>query len=392
VRPGRLVLLLVGVFLVLFFPSYPIQWVGFGLALVLGLSFAYTRVLDVALQFTRDTTDLKAYQHQIVTVEITIRNGSILPVPVLSVTDNPGSLYTGHENSRLISLRPRETTKLVYHIRGMNRGAYRIGPVTVRYADPLGLFPVNRTIREETRLIVYPRIYPVTLPMHRGLPAGNMTTTSRVYEDPTRYRSVREYVPGDEMRKINWKASARLGSLHSTEWLPTINTPVLIVLNLTYDDYVQQKRYSHTERTIDSAASVVHHLAEKGQEVGLVTTGVIKGSDEGAMPWIKVGTGAQHAVSILEALAQLIPNSAPVDCVEVFLERSKVPFGTRVFYMGPPLSAESVSALTAAVGDRSLVRLYYTDEGVRNWADLGNPLVHVWKISEFGDELFSFQT
>ena len=219
-----------------------------------------------------------------------------------------------------------------------------------------------------------------------------MATANRIYEDPTRYRSIREYVPGDEMRRINWKASARIGSLHSTEWLPTINYPVMIVLNLTADDYVPRYRYGHTERTVDAAASLVYLLADRGQEVGLVTTGVIKGLEAGPMPWIRVGSGAQHAVGILETLAQLIPNRERVSCVEVFLERGQVSYGTRVFYMGPPLSEESVTALTSAVGDRSLVRLYYTDEGVRSWADLGSRLVHVWKITEFGDELFTLQS
>ncbi|TFH06482.1 MAG: DUF58 domain-containing protein [Spirochaetales bacterium] len=384
-------LIVVAAFLILFFPFFVIQWIGFAVALVVIASFGYAISLDSGLQISRDAMDLTAYQLQTVDVEIKIKNSSFLPMPYLVVTDNPGSLYTGHENSRLISLRPREETSLRYHIRGMNRGAYRIGPITVRFSDPLGLFPVSRSIPEETRLIVYPRIHPVALPVHRGLPAGSITTSSRIYEDPTRYRSVREYVPGDEIRKINWKASARLGVLHSTEWLPTINVPVLIMLNLTAEDYLQRNRFAHTERTIDAAASNVNHLAERGQEVGLITTGVIKGFEDEPMPWIGVGSGAPHAVGILETLAQLVPNPRPADSVEVFLDRGRVSFGTRVFYMGPPLQPESVAALTSGIGDRSLVRLYYTDEGVRNWTELAVETMHIWRITEFGDELFTLQ-
>jgi len=392
VKPGAIILVVIGAILILFFPFYIVQWIGYGIFLVVTLSFAYSRIVDAALQISRNETDLTAYQHQTVVVEIRIRNTSFIPVPLLLVTDNPGSLYTGHENSSLMSLRPREETRLVYHIRGMNRGAYRIGPITIRFADPLGLFPIHRTVRKETRLIVYPRIYNVSLPVHRGLPAGKMTTTNRIYEDPTRFRSVREYVPGDEMRRINWKASARLGSLYSTEWLPTINYPVHLVLNLTADDYAQRNRYSHTERTIDATASLVYLLAERGQEVGLVTTGVIKGREDDPMPWVKVGAGTQHAVGILEILAQLVPNRNRASCVEAFFEHGSVSFGTRVFYLGPSLSEEAVAALTTAVGDRSLVRMYYTDEGIRTWGDWGNRLVRVWKITEFGDELFTLQS
>jgi uncharacterized protein (DUF58 family) len=390
---GRSVaLVLLGLFLVVFIPSYVVQWIGYVIVATVGLSFAYSRSLRNGLRVERADISLRVYQHQAVTVRIRIRNGSRLPIPHLVVTDNPGSLYTGEENSRLLSLHGRERTELAYDIRGMNRGVYRIGPVTFRYADPLGLYPVWDTITEETRLIVYPRIYPVELPVHRGLPAGTITTTSRIYEDPTRYRSVREYVPGDEIRRINWKASARLGALHSTEWLPTINVPVMILLNLTASTYEQRNRYHHTERTIDAAASLVHHLANRGQEVGLVTTGIIKDAPQRIMPFVRVGTGMQHAVGILETLAQLATNDLDEDPVERFMERGAISYGTRLFYLGAPLHPDSVAALVSSMGDRSLLRLYYTDEGVRNWDDVSIEAVRVYRITEHGDELFALQT
>lgn len=390
---GRsIALIVVGLFFVLFIESYVVQWIGYVLVATVGLSFAYSRSVHAGLEIDREESSLRAYQHQVVTVRIRIRNTSPLPIPHLVVTDNPGSLYTGEDNSRLMSLRGRERAELVYNIRGMNRGAYRMGPITVRYADPLGLYPVAETIMKETRLVVYPRIYPVELPVHRGLPAGNITTTSRIYEDPTRYRSVREYVPGDEIRRINWKASARLGELHSTEWLPTINVPVMILLNLTASTYEQRNRYHHTERTIDAAASLVHHLANRGQEVGLVTTGLIKGAPERIMPFVRVGAGMAHAVGILETLAQLETNELDEDPVERFLERGAISYGTRLFYLGAPLHPESVAALVSSMGDRSLLRLYYTDEGVANWTDLSIESVRVYRITEHGDELFAIQT
>ncbi|MFW5737497.1 MAG: DUF58 domain-containing protein [Spirochaetota bacterium] len=390
---GRSIALVVaGLFLALFFPSYVVQWIGYVIVATVGLSFAYSRSVHAGLEIDREESSLRAYQHQVVTVRIRIRNTSPLPVPHLVVTDNPGSLYTGEENSRLMSLRGKERTELVYDIRGMNRGAYRIGPITVRYADPLGLYPAAETIMQETRLVVYPHIYPVELPVHRGLPAGSITTTSRIYEDPTRYRSVREYVPGDEIRRINWKASARLGELHSTEWLPTINVPVMILLNLTASTYEQRNRYRHTERTIDAAASLVHHLVNRSQEVGLVTTGLIRGAPERIMPFVRVGAGTAHAVGILETLAQLETNDLDEDPVARFLERGAISYGTRLFYLGAPLHPDSVAALVSSMGDRSLLRLYYTDEGVANWDDLSIESVRVYRITEHGDELFAIQT
>ena len=386
-KPAGVALIVIGLFLALFMPVYSAQWIGYGLSLVVVTSFLYSRIIRGGLSVTRAPMDLITYRYQTAEVVIRVANRSVLPVPLLTVSDNPGSLYTGYENNQLLSLRAGEHRELRYTIRGMNRGSYRIGPITVRYSDPLGFFPVAATIPAEVRLIVYPTILPVHLPMDRGLPAGTVTTASRIYEDPTRYRSVREYVAGDEMRRINWKASARLGRLHSNEWLPTINFPVMVLLNLTAADYEPRNRYQHTERTIDAAASMVHHLAEKGQAVGLASTGVCEADDALVTPWIPVAAGASHAVSVLQTLAQLrISNEGP-DVVEFFGARG-VSFGTRVFYLGPPLTPERVAGLLVAVRDRSLLRLHYTDERVRSWQELSVQSVDLWRITETGSEIF----
>jgi uncharacterized protein (DUF58 family) len=244
------------------------------------------------------------------------------------------------------------------------------------------------------RLIVYPTILPVTVPLDAGLPAGTITAASKIYEDPTRYRSVREYVPGDELRRVNWKVTARTGRLHSTEWLPTITFPVMVLLNLTAADFELRQRYHHVERTIDAAASVVHHLAEKGQSVGLISTGTLVSEGRLVLPWIPVAAGPQHASLVLQTLAELQPNENPPgadggpDVVSFFLEQGSVSFGTRVFYMGPPLAPERVAVLLGSVGDRSLVRLHYTDEGVTNWRSLAVEAVKLWRITEFGSDVF----
>jgi hypothetical protein len=60
--------------------------------------------------------------------------------------------------------------------------------------------------------------------------------------------------------------------------------------------------------------------------------------------------------------------------------------------MGAPLPHESVAALVNSMGDRTLLRLYYTDEGVKNWHELSIESVRVYRITEHGDELFTLQT
>lgn len=388
---GAIALVAVSLVFILFFPHYAVQWIGYLIVFLVALSYGYSRVIDSGLTVLRMDGDLVTYRYDDATVRISIRNRSILPIPQLVLVDNPGTLYSGYENARLLSLRRGEERVVSYDIRGMYRGSYRIGPITVRYSDPLGIFPVEGSIPAEVRLVVYPLIHPVHVPTDSGLPSGTITAAKKIYEDPTRYKSVREYAPGDELRRINWKVSARTGRLHSTEWLPTINFPVLCLLNLTSPEYERRHRYHHIERTIDAAASLVNHLAERGQPVGLVSTGVLHSGGDRVLPCIPVAAGTGRASSILQTLAELQPNDRNADIVSLFLENGAVPFGTRVFYLGPPLAPERVAALLAGSGHRSLVRLHYTDEQVADWRSLAVESVDLWRITEFGDEIFIHQ-
>ena len=389
---GLILLLLGGLTLILFAPAAAAQWVGYTALFVIGLSYGYSRVLRSGLRVEREPGDLVVYRHQNATVRIRVHNQTTLPVPHLVIADNPGTLYSGNDNARLISLKARERISFSYELRGMNRGSYRIGPITVRYSDPLGMFPVTQTVREEVRMIVYPSIELVNVTMDRGLPAGTITAASRIYEDPTRYRSVREYTPGDEIRRISWRTTARTGRLHSVEYLPTLSFPVMVVLNLTAADYGRRHRYQHVERTIDAAASLIHRLAELGQPVGLVSTGTLEADSRLVMPWIPVSSDPGQAASLLGALAEIRAcETAEPDIVTLFLEQGAVSFGTRVFYLGPPLDPDRVIALATGLGQRSLLRLHYTDESVVDWRSLAVEAVELYRITEYGRELFVAQ-
>ncbi len=391
-RRGLLSLAIAGGFLFLFLDSYIVQWIGITATLVIGLSYAYAELLNRGLEVRRAEERLRAYKYEYVSVELTVTSNCSLPMPYLLVTDNPGSLYTGHENHALWSMRGHEERTLRYTIKTMNRGSYRIGPVTVRFTDPLGLFPRSRTLFTEARLIVYPRVYPVNVSFQHGVPAGVISAASRIYEDPTRYRSIREYVPGDEIRRVNWKATARLGALHSTEWLPTINVPVMLLINLTAGDYQARNRYHHVERTIDAAASLTQHLASLGQELGLISSGTLRGYSEQLMPAIRVGSGVQHAVGVLEALAELDVNREEGDVTRMLLERGSLSPGTRLFYLGPALDESRLAGLLSAIKNRTLLRLYYVQEGVAHQQAPVPHGVKLFEITEYGDELFKLKS
>ena len=242
-----------------------------------------------------------------------------------------------------------------------------MGPVDLVGTDAFGFFPWRAQLPCHQRVIVYPNIFALDLRHKRGLPSGSLKVLNKLYEDVTRYRSLREYQPGDEPKRINWKASARMGALFSMEYVPSIYFPVLVLLNLTTDDYPLAQRAHLVERAIEAAASLVFYFVGIGQEVGLVTTGRIgpaagtdaagEGAQEnagGVLPGAHtvepVRAGYAHAAHLLEQLARVnaVTGAHAANFVEV-VQRGGVSVanGTRVAVVTPPLREEQRAGLLA---------------------------------------------
>jgi len=211
---------------------------------------------------------------------------------------------------------------------------------------PFGLHRWTTTVSAPLRVIVYPAVHPLDLQNRRGLPAGNIAVLNRLYEDVSRFRSLREYTPGDELRRINWKVTARLGKLHTTEYMPSLYFPVLVLLNLTAPDYPLEGRYHLIERAIETAASLVVQFAGMKQEVGLVSTGTVPGTP--GFLAVPIRAGYSHGVRILEALARVRANDESVGFEGLALGGAPgvtLRTGTRVVAVTPPLRPERRGAL-----------------------------------------------
>jgi uncharacterized protein (DUF58 family) len=101
-------------------------------------------------------------------------------------------------------LRGRSTLVLREHRVGIRRGVYEAGVVVLETGAPFGVVTVRRSFDVPTRLVVHPRIFPVSIDDLAARPEPGAE------EDAP---SVRDYRPGDAMRHIHWRSTARRGSL-----------------------------------------------------------------------------------------------------------------------------------------------------------------------------------
>lgn len=106
------------------------------------------------------------------------------------------------------------TVDLSYRVRGVHRGVYAIGPLSVRVLDPFGLVRRSTVLGERTRVVVAPEV--VDLPSLRvaaGDSGGMRHVTNERLGQGSDNLTPRTYVPGDSMRRIHWRASAHHDSL-----------------------------------------------------------------------------------------------------------------------------------------------------------------------------------
>jgi uncharacterized protein (DUF58 family) len=195
-----------------------------------------------------------------------------------------------------------------YPIPTARRGVVRVGPLRVTRRDPLGLVGVARTNGGTAQVWVHPRTHPlVAVPV--GVARSLDGRVDKVPHGTITFDTLREYVIGDELRKVHWRTSARVGQLMVREDLDT-SLPRVVV-------FVDDRRAAYRDRTEDgsadfesvceAAASVIVATVRADLAVELLVASA-------AHP---VGTGAHRAAGpadaspMLDRLAEAGPTAPP---------------------------------------------------------------------------------
>ena len=149
------------------------------------------------------------------------------------------------------------------------RGAVEIGPLEHARTDPAGLWRSTRVVAGPATLLVRPRVHPID-----PRPGGRLRHIDGASTDAGRdgsitFRSLRDYVPGDDVRRIHWRSSARTGALMVREHVDATLPSTIVVLDTRAAVY---RRDDHFESAVDVAASVVAASQRAGYLARLITS------------------------------------------------------------------------------------------------------------------------
>jgi uncharacterized protein (DUF58 family) len=213
----------------------------------------------------------------------------------------------GDDGGMQLTLGRNERQKLVYFIRPLRRGRHNIGPTKLSNPDMLGTSVFAQTVNDLDELLVYPAVVPVSLQFFGGGVARGWRDQDRatIRGPGSEFQGVREYQTGDDLRRVNWKATARTGALAVTEYTGGYSNDLTIALDLSEDSYndMDDRLDSAFEVAIEIAASVSVSALRLGSTVQFITNGSLLGLD-GLL------RGTEQIPRVLTALALAAPMEA----------------------------------------------------------------------------------
>lgn len=249
-----------------------------------------------------------AFPGEQIPVELELRNDGLLPIPWLSVHESlPPALHNPPMIREVLSLGAGERRALRYTVVSRQRGYYKLGPLTLRTGDVLGLGERTLTSQEPDALTIYPPIIPLAeLGLPASLPYGTLAASRRLFSDPARPSGVRPYQAADGVRRIDWKTTAHAGDPQVRRYQPAIALETLIALAFSRQEYGGRYSYDQMERALVAAAAIAAHLSERRQPIGLCTTGRDQATGALSAP-LPIASGRAHLIALLGALGRLEP-------------------------------------------------------------------------------------
>lgn len=300
----------------------------------------WARNLDIRLEFTQKSL-FQGEKGELLEI---IENGKRLPLPMLKVkfqTDR-NLRFTDSESSRvtdqyyrndIFQVRGREriTRKLAFT--AAKRGYYRIHNIDLVAADLFLSAEMVESRQTEQYFYVYPAPF-VSEDFRRSLQQlnGELLTKRHFPEDPFEYRGVREYQPYDDMRSINWKASARTGDLKVNQKNYTALQTIRIFFNI--EDSGILKKDDEVEASLQITAGLAAFFLNQGIRVACYGNGRDILNKEPL--WIEAGAGAGQMQQIYRALARIDTKQKTADFVETFeTELMNTGPGTTTIFVSP---------------------------------------------------------
>jgi uncharacterized protein (DUF58 family) len=329
-----LVIILLILQLVIPYRGWQVLLVGLGGAWL--LSYLWTRSLARRLRLTREMRFGWAQVGDQIVERFRLVNDGWVSAPWVEVVDH--STLPGYQASRGISVESRYSKR--WHVEAVctRRGLFTLGPTSLKTGDPFGLYTVTLNYPASLPLLVLPPIVPLpSIEVSPGGRAGEGHPRPNAPERTISAAGVRQYLPGDSLRWIHWRTSARRDSLFVRLFDGVPAGDRWIVLDM--DRYVQVGKGPDAteEHAVILAASLADRSLQSRQAVGLVAHGK-------QLVWLPPRAGEGQRWEILRTLALVSLGSRPLADLLMGI-RSSIGQQASLVIITPAVSTDWIEAL-----------------------------------------------
>jgi uncharacterized protein (DUF58 family) len=334
--------ILVGVVIVMQVLDAYRGWVilGTGLGLLWVVCYLWARSLAYGLSFTREMRFGWSQVGDHLEERFTLHNKSILPAPWLEVRDH--SDMPGYNPSRATGIEPMSSSS--WRTRGVcsSRGLFTLGPTSLRSGDPFGIYSITIEDSATATLAVMPPVIPLPdIQVSPGGRAGEARPRSGAPEQTVAASSVRPYTPGDSLRSIHWRTTARKEAPFVRIFEGTPAGDWWIFLDLEQRIQIGEGWNSTVEHGAILAASLADHGLHERRAVGLV-------ANAQELVWLAPQQGSNRRWEVLRSLALVKPGTRSLS---ELLTRTKPAIGKRssLVLITPNLEGEWIESLLPLV-------------------------------------------
>jgi uncharacterized protein (DUF58 family) len=206
-------------------------------------------------------------------VALLVRNRSAMALRV-RVRDGVPESFDRDAEELSGTVTPEGEARWEYRVTPRTRGAFAWGPIHLRYRSPLGLWEVQARLDAPGRSPVYPSL--AALDRYHLLARANRLETLGIRKVRLRggaweFESLRDYAPGDDVRLIDWKATARRRKVIVRNQEAERNQTVLLLVDCGRLMNAEVDGVAKLDHAVNTALLLAHVALARGDRVGLCT-------------------------------------------------------------------------------------------------------------------------
>lgn len=324
---------------------------------MLGVAFAWAWTLARNVRASRSLRYTAMQVGDELEEAIALENDARLPVLWAEVVDR--SNLPGYDLASVRAADARSEIHWRAHTLCKRRGRFTLGPWELRLGDPFRFFLVRQQYYQPQEVYVYPPLAALPAYLLPHTPTlGERHLLRQPLPSPTiNAASTRPHVPGDPLRHIHWRSTARRNALHTKVFEPESTSTVWLIADFDPAAHLGEGDDATEETLVMLAASLAAQLMQKQLSVGLLAA---EGDEIRVVP---PRPGMLHLWEHLRALTPLYPQPDTLTLAQVLARvQSLISARDLILVLTPALNAEWPRALT-----------YATQHGARAEAILLDP-------------------